>query len=878
MPPETEQTSAGPRGLTSAEVAELTAAGKVNVVTETTSRTTKEIVRANVVTRFNILLGVLLVVILVVVQQPRDALFGIVLVSNAAIGIIQELRAKRTLDRLALLTAPKASVLRDGQQTQVPVEAIVEGDIIAIATGDQVPVDGPVIRARGLEIDESLLTGESDPVTKDIDDMCLSGSFVVAGSGWFRAERVGDDAYAASLAREAKKFTLVASELRDGVNWIIGGVSWIVGPMILLLLWSQTRLGTGWKDALSSGVAGAVGMIPQGLVLLTSLAFAVGVVRLGRRNVLVQELPAIEGLARVDTVCFDKTGTLTEGTLVVRDVVALGDRDPEPALAALAAAEPEPNATMRAIASRFSESPGWIPDGAVAFSSARKWSAASFGHAGTWVLGAPEIVLPQNGRLAAQAEQLAAEGSRVLLLAWTEYPLSGEKLPRHLQPVGLVTLGDRIREDAAATLRYFAAQGVQAKVISGDHPETVAAIAREVGVPGSAHAVDARNLPTDPDAFADVVNETTVFGRVTPHQKRAMVQALQSRGHVVAMTGDGVNDVLALKDADIGVAIGSGSAASRAVAQLVLIDGEFSTMPDVVSEGRKVISNIERVANLFVTKTVYAVFIALAIGLAGRPFPFLPRHLTLVGSITIGVPAFFLALAPSADRAQRGFVRRVLSFALPTGLAAGVATFAAYEVAIAEGVTLQEARTTATLVLAAIGIFALAMVSQPLLPWKKILIGSMVGFLVLLLISNTSQEFFELNLPRPVVLLAAIGVVAITGTLMIMTLRSVGWIRQVPAYLRENPPNVSATWTDLRSRVTAAWTSEEDQSLIERYRAWRPAVLEEEAADAARPAPPAPVPEPDLPAPEDLDTLEWFAADDVLEDMERKADKSVGSE
>ncbi|MDJ0954477.1 MAG: HAD-IC family P-type ATPase [Acidimicrobiia bacterium] len=865
MTSETQHVAADPQGLSSAEVAERVAAGQVNVVQETTSRTTAEIVRANVVTRFNILLGVLLLIILIVVREPRDGLFGIVLVSNAAIGIIQELRAKRTLDRLALLTAPMASVLRDGRQVQIPVDQIVKDDLIALATGDQVPVDGPVTRARGLEIDESLLTGESDPVVKDEGDTCLSGSFVVAGSGWFQAERVGEEAYAAALAKEAKQFTLVNSELRDGVNWIIGGVSWIVGPMIALLLWSQMRLeddSVGWINALSSGVAGAVGMIPQGLVLLTSLAFAVGVVRLGRRNVLVQELPAIEGLARVDTVCFDKTGTLTEGTLAVRDLIPLSDLDPEAALAAMVAAEPEPNATLQAIADRFAAENPWRADGAVPFSSARKWSAASFGDRGTWVLGAPEIVLPRNARVSAQAEALAEEGNRVVLLAWTDYPLSGDTLPRQLQPAAFVTLGDKIRDDAAATLRFFAAQGVQAKVISGDHPETVAAIAREVGVPGSAEAIDARMLPQDPEAFADVIEQGTVFGRVTPHQKRAMVQALQSRGHVVAMTGDGVNDVLALKDADIGVAIGSGSAASRAVAQLVLIDGEFSTLPNVVAEGRKVISNIERVANLFVTKTVYAIFIALAIGLIGRPFPFLPRHLTLVGSITIGVPAFFLALAPTADRARPGFVRRVLTFSLPTGLAAGFATYAAYEMALAEEVTLQEARTTATLVLAAVGLFALAIVSRPLLPWKKILIGSMIAFLILLLISGSSQDFFELNLPRAVVLVAAIGVVAITGSVMMFTLRAVGWARQVPLYLREHPPNVTATWTDLRQRITDTWSADdEDTGMIERYRTWQPERLTT-AEIAALPA----EADPDPPPPEDFDTLEWFNTDDILEE------------
>lgn len=869
MTPETKDVAANPQGLSSAEVAERVAAGQVNVVAETTSRTTAEIVRANVVTRFNILLGILLLVILLIVRQPKDALFGIVLVSNAAIGIIQELRAKRTLDRLALLSAPMASVQRDGRQAQIPVDQIVTDDLIALATGDQIPVDGPVTRTRGLEIDESLLTGESDPIVKDIDDMCLSGSFVVAGSGWFRAQRVGEEAYAAALAKEAKQFTLVNSELRDGVNWIIGGVSWIVGPMIALLIWSQHDLGAGWIEALSSAVAGAVGMIPQGLVLLTSLAFAVGVVRLGRRNVLVQELPAIEGLARVDTVCFDKTGTLTEGTLAVRDLIALGDRDPEPALAALIAAEPEPNATLQAIADRFTTEEAWRADGAVPFSSARKWSAASFGTKGTWVLGAPEIVLPNNARVAAQAERYAEEGSRVVLLAWTDYDLNGDTLPRRLQPAALITLGDRIREDAAATLRFFAAQGVQAKVISGDHPETVAAIAREVGVPGSANAIDARRLPRDAEAFTDAIEQGTVFGRVTPHQKRAMVQALQSRGHVVAMTGDGVNDVLALKDADIGVAIGGGSAASRAVAQLVLIDGEFSTLPHVVAEGRKVISNIERVANLFVTKTVYAVFIALAVGLVGRPFPFLPRHLTLVGSITIGVPAFFLALAPTADRARQGFVRRVLSFSLPTGLAAGLATFAAYEMALAEEVSTQEARTTATLVLAAVGLFALAIVSRPLLPWKKILIGSMIAFLIMLLLSGASQNFFELNLPRAVVLVAAIGVVAITGTVMMTTLRAVGWAKQVPLYLREHPPNVSTTWTDLRERLTHTWGGDDevDTGIMERYRSWptdRIGTSEVPALPAETDATDEPPTDP--PPPEDLDTLEWFNTEDLLDD------------
>lgn len=810
-----------PTGLTSAEVMERTTAGKVNVVLDTPARTTWDIVRANVVTRFNILVGILLAVVLVVVREPRDALFGIVLVSNAAIGIVQELRAKATLDRLTLLTAPTATVTRDGRRQEVSVEALVEGDIIALVSGDQVPVDGPVLMGRGLEVDESLLTGESESVFKQPGDVCLSGSFVVAGSGWFRAERVGNEAYAAVLTREAKQFTLVRSELRKGIDWFLGGVSWAVAPVIALLVWSQYRLGFGYKEALGSAVAGAIGMIPQGLVLLTSLAFAVGVIRLGRRNVLVQELSALEGLARVDTVCFDKTGTLTQGVLAVKEAVWLGDIDPGPALAALAAAEPVPNATLRAIGDRFGETPAWTPDGAIPFSSARKWSAASFHESGTWVLGAPEIVAPNDPSVAERSRAYARSGLRVLLLAWTDQPLNGDRLARRLRPSAIITLGDRVRPDAAETLRFFAAQGVRAKVVSGDHPDTVAAIARDVGVPNSGDVVDARRLPEDPAAFAEIVERTTVFGRVTPHQKQAIVHALQSRGHVVAMTGDGVNDVLALKDADIGIAIGGGSAAARSVAQLVLIDGEFNRLPNVVAEGRRVIANIELVANLFVTKTVYAIFLALAVGLTAQPFPLLPRHLTLVGSITIGVPAFFLALAPNSQRARLGFTRRVLAFALPTGLAAGLATWAAYQLAIDDGVTLGEARTTAMLVLSAIGIFALGIVSRPLTPWKKTLIGSMVALLVLALVSTSAQEFFELALPRPVVLMAAIGVVAITGTVMIFVLRAVGWIKKVPIYLHDHPPTVNGAWRMSRNRLIQAWNSEAVGSLIDRYRAWR---------------------------------------------------------
>ena len=836
-------------GLTSAEVEARIAKGETNHIQSSPSRTTGEIIRANVVTRFNILLSALLVVALIV-ADPRDALFGLVMVANAGIGIIQELRAKATLDRLALLSAPKARVVRAGSVAAIAVEDIVLGDVIELRPGDQLAVDGTVLVTRGLEINESLLTGESDPVLKEAGHACLSGSFVAAGSGRYKATRVGAKAYAAALAAEAKRFALVRSELREGIDWFLGAVSWAVGPVMILLIWSQQRADVGVTNALRSAVAGAVGMIPQGLVLLTSVAFAVSVVRLGKRNVLVQELPAIEGLARVDTVCFDKTGTLTVGTLVVQKVEPLSDVDASDALGALGAADPDPNATLRAIATRFEPPSDWVAEGSVPFSSARKWSGATFRGHGSWVLGAPEILAPTNADAMDISERFAADGYRVVLLGRSEYKLQSASKPRGLEPVALIVLGDEIRPDAADTLRYFAEQGVTTKVISGDHPNTVAAIARQVGVPGSHEVFDARELPEDLDELAEVMERGTVFGRVTPYQKRAMVDALQSRNHVVAMTGDGVNDVLALKNADIGIAVGTGSGAARAVAQLVLIDGSFDTLPGVVAEGRRVIANIERVANLFVTKTVYAICLAIAISLLARPFPFLPRHLTLVGSVTIGIPAFFLALAPSARRAQRGLIRRVLRFSIPTGLAAGFATLIAYELAIGEEVTLQQARTTATIVLAAVGLFALGIVGRPLVPWKKWLIGTMTAILVLLSITPGSQRFFDLRLPRNTVLLAAVGIVSITGFLMIGTLRAVGWIRHVPEALREGPtPGQIRTVAAVRSSIGAFTSSLRWSNLSERLRFWRP---DDEPMDEAALPPPID---------EDVEPIEWLDVD-----------------
>ena len=789
------------QGLTHEEVRRRVNAGMVNRVPDPPSRTRAEIIRSNVITRFNLLLGVLLLVVLIVLREPRDALFGIVLVANSAIGIIQELRAKSTLDRLEVLAAPKARLVRSGQVVETEVDQIVIDDLIDLRSGDQLAVDGVVENSSGLEIDESLLTGEADPIGKESGDNCLSGSFVTAGSGRYRATRVGGDSYAAKLAHAAKRFELVRSELRDGINWILGVVSWVVVPMGVLLVWSSVRGGQTVIEGLGGAVAAGVAMVPQGLVLLASIAFAVGVIRLGRRNVLVQELPAIEGLARVDTICFDKTGTLTEGRLDVEQVIRLTDENPEPAIAAMASVEAHPNATLAAIAAAFPDAPGWPVHGAVPFSSARKWSGVAFVGRDTWILGAPDVVAPTNAVVIDAVSRASEDGKRVLLLAKSHRPITPSHLPENLTPVAIITLSDQVRVDAAETLRYFAEQGVRVKVISGDHPETVGSVARQVGVPGASEVIDGRRLPEEPRQLAAIMEQHTVFGRVSPIQKRAMVRAMQSMGHVVAMTGDGVNDVLALKDSDIGVAIGDGAPASRSVAQLVLIDGRFASLPGIVGEGRRVTSNLERVANLFITSTVYAIGLSLAIVISTLPFPFLARHLTLVGSLTIGIPAFFLALAPSRRRVRPGFVSRVLKFSLPTGLVATLATFLGYWLADLEGSTIAQSRTTATLVLAAIGTFALAIVSRPLVLWKKALIGSMIGLLFLVLVTPFARDFFALDLPRAVVLLAAVGIVGITGAIMVLALRALGWARLVPELLKEHPPTEPGALRLLKQRV-----------------------------------------------------------------------------
>ena len=730
------------------------ASGKVNDVRDTGSRSLSSIIRSNTLTPFNALIGTLWVAMMIVAPW-QDALFGFVIVFNTLIGTIQEYRSARTLAKLSLLNEARPTVIRDGREVQISLRELVIDDLVLISTGDQIAVDGDVLQAAGCEIDESLLTGEADPVPKSTGDELLSGSFVVSGSARYRVTRVGSESFAGRLTLQARQFQTTSSELRDSINRFIRYVSFALIPVGALLTYSQLRADQSLPDAIRGAIAGVVTMVPEGLVLLTSIAMAVGVLRLAQRNALVQDMPAVETLARVDVVCVDKTGTLTAPGMSVQEVVALDGSDPGRILGALAAAEEHPNPTMLALAKRFPQA-GSVQD-AVPFSSARKWSAARIADR-WWVIGAPDVVDPtvDTGRW-------SATGARVLLLAVTDQTVEADSALPLLTPSALVVIDQQLRDDAAETVAYFLEQDVALKVISGDNAATVGAIAERAGIPGAETPVDARS--EDPVA---AVERASVFGRVNPDQKQDMVDALRGEGHTVAMTGDGVNDVLALKRADLGIAMGSGSPATRAVAQLVLLDSKWSSLPRVVAEGRRVLGNIERVSDVFLTKSMYALLIALATGVAAVPFPFLPRHLTLISALTIGIPGFFLALMPNAERFRPGFFHRVMVFAIPSGAIAATTAFSAYYAALMLD-TVDEARTDATIALFMVTVTVLAVSARPMNAIRAAIVLSMIGaFLVVLFIPPLSQ-FFALSIsPDPegaaTVAIGGLGMVAVLVT------------------------------------------------------------------------------------------------------------------
>ncbi|ERH20566.1 e1-E2 ATPase [Actinomyces graevenitzii F0530] len=808
------------QGLSFKQVAHARAADETNEFDNSSSRSIVAILRANVFTIFNAILASAVVVVLAV-GSWQDAVFGFVLLLNTLTGTIAELRAKRALDNLAVLAAPTAHVIRDGEAKDIEVSQVVLGELLELRSGDQVPADGQVLSSNGCEIDESILTGESVSVRKHENDQVLSGTTVIGGSARIRVTAVGEHSYANRLAMEARKYSVVTSELQEGTNRVLTWISWVIVPMTLLLLWSQLRVAGGisgslnsgqWKAAVVLAVAGVVGMVPQGLVLLTSVNFAAAAMTLARRKVLVQELPAVEVLARVDMLCLDKTGTLTSGAVeldhiesclgsacadgdggspaagkVSADAAAGGsagtgsgavvpasaDDAARAALAYLVGGS-EANATGSAIAAGLTGLEPAQARYAIAFNSARKWSAVQT-QAGAYVLGAPEIVLAgSTGSGSTEADNadsdgtglgstdnaalervkaLAGTGKRVLVLAHSNQALDQSEnptLPKDLTAALLVVLAEQVRPDAAQTLDYFKRQGVAVRVISGDNPVTVAAIAAHLGLRnpdgGEPVGVDARTLPAieETQALADVLEKHTVFGRVTPEQKRAFVNALKSRGHTVAMTGDGVNDALALKDADLGIAMGNAAPATKAVSRLVLLNSQFDALPSVVAEGRRVIANMERVASLFLTKTTWAALLAAVVAITGFVYPFLPRQLTIVSSLTIGIPAFVLALAPTNQRYRAGFLARVLRLSVPAGVIVVVGVLCARLTLILMGSNRNQISSVCTLVLVAGGLWLLSLTARPWVCWRALLVVIMSTAALAVVLLAPLRGFFDL--------------------------------------------------------------------------------------------------------------------------------------
>jgi cation-transporting ATPase E/undecaprenyl-diphosphatase len=712
------------------------------------SRSYASIVRANVFTIFNLILAVFGGLV-IAFGDSRDALFVGVLVANTAIGIFQEVRAKRALDRLAALVQPTATVVRDGRPRPVRVEELVVGDRVELQAGDQVVADGTLVAASGLSLDESILTGEAQPVEREAGEEVRSGSFAVEGAGAFVVTAVGEASYAARVTGEARAFRHPRSPLERAMNrllLVLVGVIVPLGSLLGYALWTQQASA---REAVSKSAAAVVTLVPEGLILLASLTYAVAAIGMSRRGVLVQQLNAVESLASVDTVCLDKTGTLTEPKPFVLEAVPADGSELarlRSLLARYAASSSSRNATLEAIAEAFRAQPEQ-PGREVPFSSRRKWSALRLGGE-SLVLGAPEL-FPLDG-LAARAAQEASTGRRVVAFGRAadlpDEVGADDEPPADVALLGLVVIGEKLRPEARATVEFFRAQGVELKVISGDRPETAAAIAREAGIPVDGEPVDGRDL--DPASALGA----SVIGRITPEGKRAVIEALRARGRYVAMVGDGVNDVPALKASRLAIAQGTGTQMARSVADLVLVRGDFAAVPVLVAEGRKLLRNLARVAKLFVAKSAFATFLILSIGLTETAYPLLPRHLTLAASVTIGIPAFFLALAPSSGPFEiSGFLRSVARFAVPAGTATGLGVLSSYLFALdVVSRPLVEARTVATTTLVLVGLYLVYVLEGRGQLTRRVsvlgLCAAMLALYAAVLATSAGRSFFDLAL------------------------------------------------------------------------------------------------------------------------------------
>jgi cation-transporting P-type ATPase E len=741
------------------------------------SRSYASIVRANVLTVFNVILAAFGAVTLLF-GDARDALFLAIIFANATIGITQEVRAKRALERLASLVAPTATVVRGGVARELATAEVVPGDLVRLRAGDRVIADGEVVAEQELRLDESVLTGESEPVRRAPGESVRSGAFAVEGSGSFAVTAVGRDSFAERLVGEARSFRHPRSPLERAVNRLLYALVGLVIVLGALLGYSLRHRHAGLHEAVATSTAGVVSLIPEGLMVLVTLTYAVAAARMARRGVLAQQLNAIESLASVEVLCVDKTGTLTESALRVAEIVPAGGQRGEVlagVLARLAASASSRNGTLQAIADTYPGEPEPVL-GEVPFSSRRGWSALQLAEA-TYLLGAPErFSLGALQRLAAEQQRC---GRRVLALTRSRESLPKERLgeepPANAEPLGLVVLAERLRPNVAETIAFLVEQGVEVKVLSGDSPQTVAAIARDVGIPVRGVGVGA-DIPREPARRAEWALEASVVGRISPEGKREIVQALSDAGHYVAMLGDGVNDVLALKASRLAIAQGSGAQMSRSVADLVLVSGDFAVVPTLVAEGRRALRNLQRVTKLYVTKSAFASFLILTIGITSTAYPLLPRHFSLAATLTIGVPTFFLALAPSSGPWRpEGFVRRVGRWAVPAGTIAGVGVVSGYLFALHDlGFSVVRSRTIATTVLVVVGLYLVLALEAAGSRWRSTLVGGMclglAGAFVATFLLAPVRHFFELGVPTPGMLATAavatalaIGALALAG-------------------------------------------------------------------------------------------------------------------
>jgi cation-transporting ATPase E len=651
-------------GLTKEEVEERIKENKVNYDTSLPTKSIKTIVRENIFTLFN-LINILLGVAVFCVGSYKNLLFLIVIFCNTAISIIQEINSKRAVDKLSILAQAKVNCIRDGEKQEIGINSIVLDDLLMLETGNQIVADSIILEGE-VEVNESFITGESDVIYKRKGDTLLSGSFVVSGKCKAEVIHIGDENYTSKISSGAKYVKKVNSEIMKSLNGIIKIVSIAIVPIGILLFFNQLGLTeNSFKNAVVNTVAAIIGMIPEGLVLLTSTVLAVSVIRLSKRKVLVQELYCIETLARVDTLCLDKTGTITEGTMEVNDIIEItkSKEELEEILSEISSASDDNNSTIEAIRAKYKNKQKWKVINKIPFSSQKKWSGVCFKDKGSYIIGAPEFVLREKYDEYKERIEKYSNDYRVIIVANSEGDFIEKELPDKLEVLGFVLISDVIRKEASKTLKYFKEQGVNIKIISGDNPITVSKIAKRAGVENSEKYINMQEIKTK-EQLEKAAKEYTIFGRVTPVQKKELVQALKKEGHTVAMTGDGVNDVLALKEADCSIAMASGSDATRNVAELVLLDSNFASMPEIVLEGRRTINNIERSATLFLVKTIYASILAIIFLFVNMPYPFMPIQLTLISTVTIGIPSFVLALEPNKERIKGKFLRNVISRAL----------------------------------------------------------------------------------------------------------------------------------------------------------------------------------------------------------------------